>query len=360
MKAGQKQEPKASSGMLQGIKFAIRCCSSSTISIESSPRRPRENYPILHISDDIVPPQEYSDMSVLLGEGIQPKATAENSNSVEALDTLVSTPIEEQDSSEVMVVSDIEHARSIPLLDESFTPIVHWGRRRLVRKHYKYEDEKFDHNWLIPKHVKKKNGTQSNPRKWSNWDSLFEGHSRMEYSRTTRDGSRSAMSMTNETDDTWVESEVSRSVSRVSVRDKLTDVSSSEAVARDGEVFLLYLSKIGMRFTWVPLNMQLETVARWLNEGAKNVLPISYEIFPRKRDLRWNFLKLLTIKKAFGDRLDSSKDGINFFVGPVDGHISFKMSICDLYMLQRMSESRTIKREKKDTKEDNPEKNNRI
>merc|ERR1719233_2271090 len=107
-----------------------------------------------------------------------------------------------------------------------------------------------------------------------------------------------------------------------------------------------------MRFRWVPLNTQLETVAGWLNEGAKNILPISWQVFPRKRDLRWKFLKLLTIKEAFGDRLDSSKDGINFFVGPVDGLISFKMSICDLYMLKRMSESLTLKRDKKPTKED--------
>jgi len=41
-----------------------------------------------------------------------------------------------------------------------------------------------------------------------------------------------------------------------------------------------------------------------------------------------------TISEAFGDRLDSTKHGVTFFVGPVDGKVSFKMSICDLKELE--------------------------
>merc|ERR1719317_251364 len=55
-----------------------------------------------------------------------------------------------------------------------------------------------------------------------------------------------------------------------------SSMAEPENLRREGEVLLSYWSKLGQRFTSVPMDMQLEDVAIWLNKGTEYSLPISY------------------------------------------------------------------------------------
>jgi len=110
----------------------------------------------------------------------------------------------------------------------------------------------------------------------------------------------------------------------------------SDSSGRRGEIFLTYMSKMGMRYTSVPWDIRIEEIATWLNKGSTPTIPISRDITPKRlmvKNFR-NFPKL-TLLEIFGDRLDPEKAGITFFMGPVEGKLSFKMSVCNLKLLQR-------------------------
>merc|ERR1719245_2489301 len=87
-----------------------------------------------------------------------------------------------------------------------------------------------------------------------------------------------------------------------------------------------------MRYSTFDLSVRMEELAEWLNEDSKVELPISEPLTPKLASTQ-KFRKQ-TISEAFGDRLDSTTQGVTFFVGPVDGKVSFKMSICDLKKLE--------------------------
>jgi len=105
---------------------------------------------------------------------------------------------------------------------------------------------------------------------------------------------------------------------------------------RRGEILLTYLSKSGMKYKSVPKSMQIEEVAKWLNNGSKLTIPISKHIHPRSFMAKNNSnFRKQALSEVFGDRLDPEKVGITFFLGPIEGNMSFKMSICNLQLLEK-------------------------
>jgi len=164
-------------------------------------------------------------------------------------------------------------------------------------------------------------------RTQSNWDNFFAGE-------------LSELATNYESGSEGIDWEMSDSPSGIIIpdfhRSTISEV-PSEPKAKNGQVFLLYLSKKGKRSDWVSLETRLENVAAWLNEGSTYRLPISEPVSTRQQKFTKNFRKL-TIKEAFEGRL-TEKEGINFFIGPVDGKMSFKMTVCDLRMLMNTNDS---------------------
>jgi len=105
-----------------------------------------------------------------------------------------------------------------------------------------------------------------------------------------------------------------------------------------GEVLVSYVTAKGMRYTFVPLDIRMEKVSVWLNQGSALPIPISEPIHPKiRRNKKKNpseFLNL-TLSELFGDRLNPEREGIIFFIGPVEGKVSFKMSLCELEALEK-------------------------
>jgi len=116
-----------------------------------------------------------------------------------------------------------------------------------------------------------------------------------------------------------------------------------ECLRRKGEIFLMYNSKKGMRYTSAPWDRRIEEVAAWLNRGLFKAIPISRQIHPKSLQVEnlGNFRKQ-TLREVFGDRLNPEKFGITFFIGPVEGKMSFKMSVCDLKTLERASKHNSL------------------
>jgi len=116
-----------------------------------------------------------------------------------------------------------------------------------------------------------------------------------------------------------------------------------ECLRRKGEIFLMYKSKAGMRYTSAPWDWRIEEVAAWLNRGSSKTIPISRQIHPTAlmAENVGNFRKQ-TFLEVFGDRLDPEKVGIIFFIGPVEGKISFKMTVCDLPLLEMATRNSSL------------------
>jgi len=109
-----------------------------------------------------------------------------------------------------------------------------------------------------------------------------------------------------------------------------------ECLRRKGEIFLMYKSKTGIKYTSAPWDRRIEEVAAWLNRGSSKVIPISRQIHPKTLvDEKVGNFRKQTLREVFGDGLNPEKFGITFFVGPVDGKVSFKMNVCDLMSLER-------------------------
>jgi hypothetical protein len=105
---------------------------------------------------------------------------------------------------------------------------------------------------------------------------------------------------------------------------------------RKDEVLFSYYSKGAMRFTYIPQDTHLEDVAKWLNIGSPRSIPICENINKRglARQKPKTFRKI-TLSEAFEESLDPERDGITCFIGPVEGRISYKMSVCNREKLQK-------------------------
>jgi len=136
----------------------------------------------------------------------------------------------------------------------------------------------------------------------------------------------------------WEESEITLS-QPPSPNKRLSKLSIEEGLFPDSgnEVLLSFLSKLGLRYTTCPLNTRLEEVAAWLNLSTNRTLPIceiSNETI-RSVNAPTKTFRRKTLSEVFGERLDPSKTGITFFLGPVEGKTFFKMILCDVDKLKR-------------------------
>jgi len=96
-------------------------------------------------------------------------------------------------------------------------------------------------------------------------------------------------------------------------------------------VSLTVVNKSGMRNGKAPINMRIEELVKWLNEGNLINLPLcEYNPWrnPRLRP-KENFQNL-TILEAFGDNVNFKTQRLLFFVGPVEGKLCYKMEVCDV------------------------------
>jgi len=187
------------------------------------------------------------------------------------------------------------------------------------------------HHSLYHKHPNISEIWSPNKRQ-SDWDMYFESQSDICTGTSHKESGVNTTDNEDEYETDW--EEVRRSTYEED--DLTTDYARSK-----GEVFLSYMSKVGMRCTSISPDTRLEMVAAWLNEGSNHNLPISQNINPDGATFQGKFRKL-TISEAFGDRLDTEKQGITIFVGPVNGKMSFQMSVCDLKMLERATTRRSI------------------
>jgi len=194
----------------------------------------------------------------------------------------------------------------------------------------------------------------SHTRQKSNWDCFFETRTSLPSSQQTNKTSVK----NNESSQDWTDShsaQIELSQQELNA-DKLRkeDVKhlensgsgnftclenlSSENFRKKGEVLLSYHSKGGVRFTMVPLNTHLDDIAAWLNKGSQFSIPISLNNHPKLMEIkRQKKSSKKTLSDIFGGELNTEKEGITIFIGPVEGKLSFKMSKCDLNLLQMMT-----------------------
>jgi len=223
------------------------------------------------------------------------------------------------------------------------------GPARTEVSHLKTDDSRLE---LPPVavQIKKKNSSEiwaPNTRQKSNWDLFYEtqktviGLPQSESVTQTDDddddelflpavlGSGEELTDWEVTDSGAWQPELSESIPK-------ENTVLPKSCRRNGEVFMSYMSKSGMIYTSAPWDMKIEEIANWLNDGSSELIPISRHIHPKRLvvETRSNFRKQ-TLSEIFGDRLNPEKDGITFFVGPVEGKMSFKMSVCDLKLLER-------------------------
>ena len=94
--------------------------------------------------------------------------------------------------------------------------------------------------------------------------------------------------------------------------------------------------------------MRMEELADWLNEdtNSKNLLPISKSFSLGENNISSSVkFRKQTIAQAVGN-LDPLSQGLVFFVGPVDGKMCFKMSVCDLEHILAVTSSGQVEDEK--------------
>jgi len=170
----------------------------------------------------------------------------------------------------------------------------------------------------------------------SNWNIYFSSETEL----TTTTGLHEKHVTTMEDTD-WEESEIythSHYSQPTTPKRRLRNPSIEEGLFPDvgKEVLVSHISKLGLRYTTWPLNTRVEEIAAWLNLSAKRTSPIS-EIRSEiscSRDSPTKTFRRKTLSEVFGERLDPSKTGISFFLGPVEGKICFKMCLCDVDKLK--------------------------
>jgi len=98
-------------------------------------------------------------------------------------------------------------------------------------------------------------------------------------------------------------------------------------------------TRTGNRFINLPLNTKLESVRVWLGTP----LPIVIEEDGRRGRLCDSKATLIqTVRNG----LDPSKEGIGFFIGPVDGNMSYVLKVCNLNRLYALRPSAPEEAEK--------------
>jgi len=101
--------------------------------------------------------------------------------------------------------------------------------------------------------------------------------------------------------------------------------------SKEKKVFVSYVTKDGMKWTKMNILLRMEEIAIWLNKDSNSEsLPIGEFMSPRKDIRRGTKFRKQTISETVGDCFDTLKQGLVFFVGPIDGKLCFKMSVCDL------------------------------
>jgi len=105
-----------------------------------------------------------------------------------------------------------------------------------------------------------------------------------------------------------------------------------------GMVVAMVVTKKGQRFRLLNLNVTLqEVVNSFLKVEAGASLPVSFTL---STDTRPKLLPpdkmALTLRENLEGYLDELKQGISFFTGPVNGKLSYKMSVCDLEYMEKL------------------------
>jgi len=210
---------------------------------------------------------------------------------------------------------------------------------RMLKVSSTWRTRKMDHNSSPRRHISEK----------SNWESFFESQSSFistNRADKTHDGVEWADCSKTDIDMSFLEFNLEKSSiiedsKQMKNRPRSGDDYSictilAENSRRNDEVLFSYYSNEGMRFTFVPLDVRLEDVSTWLNKSTPHTIPISDSIFTRSSQTeRQGKFSKLTLREAFQGGLDPERDGITCFLGPVEGRVSFKMSVCGLDTLQR-------------------------
>lgn len=216
----------------------------------------------------------------------------------------------------------------------------------LLNKRLDLKDQKTDDSYLeIPskrlaelRQLSSEIWSRKSLSEQSNWDQFFESQTDLtESSKMLKDGS-------GETDD-W---EVSASYGSIPKAIPKQNYGVASAELKD-KVFVSYITKSGIKCGTKDLSMRMEELADWLNEdtNSKNMLPISKSFSMGENSVSSSVtFRKRTIAEAVGN-LDPLSQGLVFFVGPVDGKLCFKMSICDLEHIVAVTSSEQIEEEKK-------------
>lgn len=108
----------------------------------------------------------------------------------------------------------------------------------------------------------------------------------------------------------------------------------------DGMVCVAWVNaRTGNRFINLPLNTKLESVRVWLGSP----LPIVIEEDGKRGRL---CDPKATLVQTVGKGLDPTKEGLGFFIGPVDGKVSYVFKVCDLNRLYALRPTEAEEEEK--------------
>jgi len=107
-----------------------------------------------------------------------------------------------------------------------------------------------------------------------------------------------------------------------------------------GMVLAMVVTKQGQRFRLINLNVTLqEVVNTFLKAEAGASLPVSFTLSTDTRPKLLPADKMaLTLKENLEGYIDELTQGISFFTGPVNGKLSYKMSVCQLEYMEKLFE----------------------
>jgi len=105
-----------------------------------------------------------------------------------------------------------------------------------------------------------------------------------------------------------------------------------------GMVLAMVVTKQGQKFRLLNLNVTLqEVVNTFLKAEAGASLPVSFTLSTDTRPKLLPADKMaLTLKENLEGYIDELKQGISFFTGPVNGKLSYKMSVCQLEYMEKL------------------------
>jgi len=115
--------------------------------------------------------------------------------------------------------------------------------------------------------------------------------------------------------------------------------SKIEAVQpQPGMVFAMRLFKEGQRFKWLNLCTLLEdVVATFLSTDNKSKLPVSVTDLNEARPRIYGRSRMaMTLSENLGPNFDAKTQALMFSLGPVNSKLCHKMSVCDLFQMQKI------------------------